>query len=86
LSKLARPPTDNEERSALDRHIGRRVTLAREAKGMSVAELVSAARIDPIALTLFETGKRRVPAPALYALADALGLPIAHFFDDLSPQ
>lgn len=59
--------------------VGERVREARLATGQSQGQLADAIGVDRTAVVRVEAGKRQLSALELFALADALGLPPAHF-------
>jgi DNA-binding XRE family transcriptional regulator len=86
LLKLARAEQANEETVPLE--IVRRlsagevpVTVWREYRGLSQAELAAAARVEPDILEAVERGKEDVPLRIMHAIAHALRVDL----DDLVP-
>lgn len=59
--------------------VGARAREARLAAGLSQADLARRLGMDRSALARVESGQRQVSALELFSLADALGLPPAHF-------
>jgi len=76
----ARRPSPEPNR--LDRHLGRRLARRRRELCLTLDELEQ--RIDAQSGTVaeFENGTRPVDAAELLALANALGVSVAWFFDD----
>jgi len=62
--------------------IGNRIRLAREQKGISQEELAALISKRQYAVSEYEAGKRRIFANDLPAIADALEVPVAFFFED----
>jgi len=61
----------------LSRLVGERLRAARHERGLSLAALAEAARIGKGSLSEIENGARNPTLSTLYALADALGVPLA---------
>jgi transcriptional regulator with XRE-family HTH domain len=61
--------------------VGRRVRAARQARGLSLGALASAAGVGKGSLSEIENGARNPTLGTLYAIADALGLPLADLLD-----
>ncbi|KJK57460.1 helix-turn-helix domain-containing protein [Saccharothrix sp. ST-888] len=59
--------------------IGERVAEARQAAGVSQGELAMRLGLDRTALVRIESGERKISAMELFRLAEALGVPAAHF-------
>ncbi|MDN3296346.1 XRE family transcriptional regulator [Streptomyces ficellus] len=59
--------------------VGERIAEARLAAGMSQGDLASKVGLDRTAMVRVEAGDRRVSALELSRLAQALGVPLAHF-------
>lgn len=74
-----RPATRGD--AALARQIGARVRDRRQALGMTPDALARSAGITRAVLEQQEDGQARLPAEALLALAEALGVPLRHLFD-----
>src|SRR5262249_6011673 len=65
--------------------LGRRIAEAREASGMTQAELASRVGLERTALVKIEAGVRKVSATELVTMADALGRPVDWFFVESPP-
>ena len=66
-------------------NVGRRLREIRHSKSYTQAQL--AQRINRIQQDIwrYETGAIRIPADLLPILAEALGVPVIAFFDELEP-
>ena len=62
--------------------IGERVRAERQARGLSVGALAAAARVGKGSLSEIENGVRNPTMSTLYALAGALGVPLATLIAD----
>jgi transcriptional regulator with XRE-family HTH domain len=70
----------------MQRTIGHRIREARQARGMSLAQL-GGEDLSRSFLSLVETGRSRISLRALAIVADRLDLPMRHFVDALdSPE
>ncbi len=67
----------------VDRRIGARVRLRRQSLGMSQTELSRKIGVTFQQLQKYETGANRIGASRLASIADALGVPITFFFEEL---
>ena len=61
--------------------VGTRVRAARQARGLSIGTLAGAAGVGKGSLSEIENGARNPTLGTLYAIADALGLPLADLLD-----
>jgi transcriptional regulator with XRE-family HTH domain len=78
------PFRSNDDESVLiDRHIGARISLRRDGRGVSQSELGAAAGLTAQQLEKLERGVTRVSASALFAIARALASPVSYFFEGL---
>ncbi|MDH6138228.1 MULTISPECIES: helix-turn-helix domain-containing protein [Kitasatospora] len=59
--------------------IGERVAEARQAAGVNQGELAMRLGLDRTALVRIESGERKISAMELFQIAEALGVPAAHF-------
>jgi len=75
----------NDERAtnAVDRRLGQRVRARRLEIGMSQERLAEILGVTFQQVQKYEKGVNRIAASRLWAIAMALGLPIARFFDGL---
>lgn len=71
----------NTRPGMLGAEVGRRIREARQARGMTLAEL-GGEDISRSFLSLVESGRSRISLRALAIVADRLELPIGHFVDD----
>lgn len=71
--------------NAIDVHVGRRVQQCRRQLGITREDLARALGVDAETMDSFETGRLRLGAAQLFALAGELSVPMAYFFDDLMP-
>ena len=72
---------------AVDTQVGLKIGRAREAKGLSVAQLADLIALSRVDVTEYEAGVRRPSAAVLVQLASHLNVPLGHFFDfDLPEQ
>ena len=69
----------------LDATIGTRLRQARIGRGLTQQNLAKLVFISFQQLQKYENGSNRISSSRLYNLAEALGLPITYFFDDLRP-
>ena len=67
-------------------HLGRRVASARKRAGVTQEELAHRLGVDRTAVAKIEAGRRRVSAPELARLADALGYPMEWFLSGSGPR
>lgn len=65
--------------------IGARLQRAREARGLTQAELAERVGIEPVTLSRYETGARGPSVTTLKLAADALGLRLADLVEDVAP-
>lgn len=68
------------------RHLGNKVREARSRLGLSQRQLAERAGLSPGMLCLIERGETNPSVQSLLGLAEALGLALASFFDDLPEQ
>lgn len=74
-----RRPTD------VDRRIGQRIKLQREAIGMSQSDLAGPVGVTVNMISKMEKGKSRIAAARLQCIATALSVPIQNLFDPPEP-
>ena len=67
----------------VDVHVGQRLRQRRWMIGASQAELAKRVGVKFAQLQKYETGKNRVSASRLWALAQVMGVPVTYFFDGL---
>jgi len=70
----------------VDVHVGRRVRQRRWVLGMTQQQLANAVGIKFQQIQKYETGANRVSASRLWDIAEALGVPVAFFFEGLDTQ
>lgn len=63
-------------------HIGKKLRTARRQQGLSLRELAARAKVSPSLLSKIENGKANPSVRSLHSVADALSLPITHFFPE----
>ncbi|HEY5411324.1 MAG TPA: helix-turn-helix transcriptional regulator [Caulobacteraceae bacterium] len=68
---------------AVDVHVGARVRLRRKQVGKSQEELAAALGLTFQQVQKYERGSNRISASKLYAIAKALTIDVAWFFEDL---
>ena len=68
-------------RDNLDLHVGRRLKARRILANMSQERLAGALGISYQQLQRYESGKGKLPSSMLYRVAQALNVPIGHFFE-----
>lgn len=68
----------------IDLHVGARLRQRRCLVGMTQQKLADAVGIKFQQIQKYESGANRVSASRLWALAEALEVPVSHFFDGLS--
>jgi transcriptional regulator with XRE-family HTH domain len=69
----------------IDVHVGKRIRLRRLFLGMNQTTLGKRLGLSFQQIQKYENGANRVSAARLSAMADILGVPIAFFFDGLTP-
>jgi len=67
----------------VDRHVGTRMRQRRILLGMSQEKLGAALDLTFQQVQKYERGTNRLGAGRLHAVAEALGVPITYFFEDL---
>ncbi|MEM9421267.1 MAG: helix-turn-helix transcriptional regulator [Pseudomonadota bacterium] len=70
----------------IDLHVGQRLRQRRCLLGMTQQKLAEAVGIKFQQIQKYESGANRVSASRLWALAEALEVPVSHFFEGLSRQ
>lgn len=78
-------PAKADGRSALPDYLqalGQRVQALRKAQGWSQQKLAKAAKLDRTYISAVEHGKQNLTLGAIFKLADALGVPMAHLLAD----
>lgn len=67
---------------ALARHLGGRLARRRGELGMTASDLDGAISAPPGSVSRFEAGAKRMNAAQLYALSQALDVPVMYFFEN----
>jgi len=62
--------------------LGQRIRGAREQRGLSQEEFAALIGRDQRAVSEYENGKRRIAVTDLPKFADALGMPLAYFYEE----
>ena len=65
----------------LNRHIGAKLTVARQAASLSIFELAHKLGIPPERLSEYESGRREISPIDLLDVADALEREFSYFFE-----
>lgn len=87
MPKASAPPAKPKQTTETDHSIGNRIALLRSASGMSQTMLADALGISFQQVQKYETGKNRIGAGRLHAIADRLGVPVSVFFgEDQGPD
>ncbi|MDX4076759.1 helix-turn-helix transcriptional regulator, partial [Brucella sp. NBRC 113783] len=77
-------PTSAKKPNPTDIHVGSRIRMQRQLRGMSQVTLAEGLGITFQQVQKYEKGTNRVGASRLQAIADLLQVPVSFFFDDLS--
>lgn len=72
--------------SIIDKHLGQRIRIARDAAAMSQAELADLTGLDLEHIAAMEAGRIRVSSLALARIARSVNQSLDWFFDGLSGQ
>lgn len=75
------PTPKPKQTTAIDHGVGSRIAFLRAANGLSQSALASALGVSFQQVQKYETGKNRVGAGRLQAIAARLGVPVASFFE-----
>ncbi len=78
---MPKPPAEGPD--PIDVHVGKMVRARRRAIGVSQHDLAAAIGVTFQQVQKYELGSNRVSASKLFAIARALGVPVASFFNDL---
>jgi transcriptional regulator with XRE-family HTH domain len=70
----------------IDCHVGGRIRLRRTLVGMTQEDLARALGISYQQLQKYETAGNRVSAGRLYEIAEALGVEMSYFFEDIGGE
>jgi transcriptional regulator with XRE-family HTH domain len=68
----------------LRKQVGSAIRRLRQARSLSQATLAKSAQLNRTYLTGVETGKRNLTLQTMSRLADALGVRVSEFFQDLN--
>lgn len=77
-------PTSAKKPNPTDIHVGSRIRMQRQLRGMSQVTLAEGLGITFQQVQKYEKGTNRVGASRLQAIADLLQVSVSFFFDDLS--
>ncbi|MGU3542059.1 helix-turn-helix domain-containing protein [Methylobacterium sp. A52T] len=78
---MANPTPKPKQTTAIDHGVGSRIAFLRAANGLSQSALASALGVSFQQVQKYETGKNRVGAGRLQAIAERLGVPVSSFFE-----
>ena len=78
---MSKPAAEAPE--PIDVHVGKMIRARRRAIGVSQHELAPVIGVTFQQVQKYELGSNRVSASRLFAIAQALGVPVASFFADL---
>lgn len=78
---MSKPPAEAPD--PIDVHVGKMIRARRRAIGVSQHDLAPAIGVTFQQVQKYELGSNRVSASKLFAIAQALGVPVASFFSDL---
>jgi transcriptional regulator with XRE-family HTH domain len=78
---MANPSPKPKQTTAIDHGVGSRIAFLRAANGLSQSALASALGVSFQQVQKYETGKNRVGAGRLQAIAERLGVPVSSFFE-----
>ena len=70
----------------VDVHVGRRIRLRRTLLGMSQEKLGTAVKLTFQQIQKYESGANRVGSSRLYEISQILDVPVAFFFEEMSPE
>lgn len=70
-----------KQTTEIDHGVGSRIAFLRTANGLSQSALASALGVSFQQVQKYETGKNRVGAGRLQAIAERLGVPVSSFFE-----
>jgi transcriptional regulator with XRE-family HTH domain len=70
-----------EAANQVDAHIGARIEMRRTVLGLTRDAMAQALDVTVRQVEAFETGAARVPASALFELADLFDVKVAYFFE-----
>ena len=70
----------------IDLHVGKRLRELRMLKGLGQSQIAKLLGITFQQVQKYERGANRVSASRLYDIAEALGVPVSYFYDDIPPD
>ena len=70
----------------VDQHVGQRIRQRRWQLGMTQTQLAQSVGIRFQQIQKYETGANRVSASRLWGIAEALDVPVSHFFDGIEAR
>lgn len=70
----------------IDRYVGQRLRMRREALGLSQGRLGRHLGLTFSQIQKYEKGSNRIGAGRLYQMAQFLGVPVSHFFEGLDAE
>lgn len=73
-------------KNTVDAAVGRRVRARRILVGKSQGDLGDLVGVTFQQIQKYESGQNRISASRLLSIAEVLGVPVAHFFDDIDSQ
>ncbi len=77
---------DRSSRHPVDIHVGQRVRLQRQRRGLSQTQVASAVGLTFQQLQKYERGTNRISSSKLFELSKVLGVPVGYFFDEVSSE
>lgn len=75
-----------ETPNQIDVHVGRRIRLRRTILGLNQSDLANAIGLTFQQVQKYERGNNRIGSSKLYAISQALDVPVSYFFDDMDEQ
>jgi transcriptional regulator with XRE-family HTH domain len=78
---MKKPKIDPKGPSALDKHIGGRIRVARQALSTSQVSLGEAVGVTFQQMQKYETGRNRISAARLFLVCQSLQVPITSIFE-----
>jgi transcriptional regulator with XRE-family HTH domain len=78
---MSNPTPKPKQTTAIDHGVGSRIAFLRAVNGLSQSALASALGVSFQQVQKYETGKNRVGAGRLQAIAERLGVPVSSFFE-----
>lgn len=70
-----------ERADGIDKHIGKRIREQRENLGLTQSQLAEAIHVSYQQIHKYERGSNRISAGRLWLIAEALQMPVQHFYD-----